>query len=198
MMAGYLSDREFTDYVHQHWAIPKIYTKIGWQLVEVNKEQALQQDLCHGIDYTLKNREGKIITVQERFREKKYRHYHDATLRFRRDNHIDPAQIESEFYKIKADYLVYAVIDGDKADTGSIKGFIKGVILNINFLQEKFKSGLLEIKPTGTVRCLRKGDKMICPENQNPDGSSSFIPFDVRIIKSLWGTEAILYQKGYY
>jgi hypothetical protein len=197
-MANYLSDREFTDYVHRHLAIPKIYNKIGWQIMEVEKEQALQQDLSHGIDYTLKNKEGKIITVQERFRERKYRHYHDATLRFRRANHRDPAQVESEFYKIKADYLVYGITDGDKINITSNTGFLKGVILEISFLQKKYAAGELEIAPTGTVRCRQNKFKMICPENLNPDGSSSFLPFDIRLMKSLWGTDSILYQKGYY
>jgi hypothetical protein len=197
-MTTYSSDRQFTDYVHQYLAIPRIYDKIGWQIMDVDKTLALQQDLADGIDYTVKNMEGKTITVQERFRERKYRHYSDATLRFRRDNHRDPAHVESEFYKIKADYLVYGVTNGYKLDIASNTGFIKGVILDIHFLQEKFKSGSLLIGPTGVVRCKRKQDKMICPENLNPDGSSSFLPFDILIIKALWGTAPILHQKGYY
>jgi hypothetical protein len=197
-MALYITDRQFTDYVHQHLAIKKIYNVIGWGLVDVDKAQALQQDIAHGIDYTLKNKEGKIIRVQERFREKKYCHYNDATLRFRRDLNPNPERAESEFYKIKADYLVYGITDGNKEDLATINGFLKGVIIDIQYLQEKFKTGALVIGATGTVRCKRKGDTMICPENFNPDGSSSFLPFDVLIMKSLWGTAPILYQKGFY
>ncbi|MEO6069206.1 MAG: hypothetical protein ABIN57_05755 [Chitinophagaceae bacterium] len=197
-MAGYLSDREFTDHVHLHHALPKIYSKIGWQLIDVAKDQALHQDLNEGIDYTFKNADGKIITVQERFREKKYAQFSDATLRFRRANHPNENRIESEFYKIKADYLVYGVMDGDKNNIASINGFIKGVILNIPFLQEKYKIGELLIGSTGTVRCQRKGNTMICPEILNKDGSSSFLPFDICMIKSLWTSGAVLHQKGYY
>ena len=183
--------------MHHHLAIPEIYDKLGWTITERDEDVARDMDINHGIDYVLQDQYGRRISVQERFRESTYAKYNDATLRFRRDQNKHADRVESESYKIKADYLVYGICNGKKATPTGITTFLKWVVVDIKFLQQKFREGLLLFASTGSIYCRQDGNKMICPENKNPDGSSSFRPFDVRIMYQLWGDEPILAQQGF-
>lgn len=192
------SDWAFSTYVHQHFAVPHIYDRMGWRIVERSMEEAREMDINHGIDYLLEDIDGQLINVQERFRDNFYGDkYNDATLRFKRANNTHPERISSEFYKIKAKYLVYGICNGSKSDQTNITGFIKWVVVDIPFLQQKFKDGLLIIGDTRSKYCIQDGNTMICPENFNPDGSSSFIPLDVKIMHTLWGNAPVLHQIGF-
>ena len=113
-MANYSSDRSFTDYVHNHLAIPIIYRKLNWDISEIDAKVLETIDINEGIDYVLNNSSGETVLVQERFHDSFYSKYNDATLRFRRDQNQNPERIKSEFYKIKADYLVYGITNGSK------------------------------------------------------------------------------------
>lgn len=198
-MAYYREDRSFTNYVHDNIAVPKIYRTLGWEVQDIEVDQLEFIDLNHGIDYVLKDNRGHIINIQERFRDKYYKNYTDATLRYRRDKNPDPSRMKSEFYKIKADYLVYGITNGkkflDKRHT--ITDFIKWVILDVGFLKKKYQSEELEIITTSSILCKIRNKKLLCPENFNPDGSSSFIPLDIPMLNQLWGDNVIIAQKGY-
>ena len=199
-MTYYRDDRSFTNYVHDELAIPQIYKRMGWLLKDVNKDELELLDINHGIDYIAFDQNNKSIKIQERFRDSFYQNFNDATLRYRREQNSDPSRIKSEFYKIKADYLVYGITNGkkfiDKRHT--LTDFIKWVIIDINFLKQIYDSGKLEIISTNRITCKIENEKLICPENYNKDGSSSFVPFDVIYLNRLWGDKVILAQKGFF
>lgn len=198
-MVYYKDDRSFTNYVHENLAIPKIYKTLKWEVQDIEATKLEYIDINHGIDYVLKDHNGNLIKVQERFRDNYYQKYNDATLRYRRDKNPDPTRMKSEFYKIKADYLVYGITNGkkfiDKRHT--LTDFIKWAILDVNFLKQKYENGELEIITTSSLYCEISGQKLLCPENFNPDGSSSFVPFDISMLNQLWGSKVIIAQKGY-
>ena len=200
-MANYTDDRSFTNFVHTNLAIPMIYKKLAWEISDIDPVELERLDINEGIDYVLEDMNGKKIYVQERFRDEYYKAYNDATLRFRRSNNPDPQRVKSEFYKINADYLVYGITNGkkffDKRNT--LTDFIKWVALDLKFIQKKFEIGKLKIvTPAPRIRCWIEGDVLCCPEVFNPDGSSSFLPFDINLMKQLWGTSPILAQKGFF
>ncbi|MCH1558288.1 MAG: hypothetical protein L7R87_04140 [Flavobacteriaceae bacterium] len=199
-MGYYKDDRSFTNYVHNNLAIPKIYETLGWNILEIDKDRLEYIDINLGIDYVLKNQNGTIKNIQERFRDSFYQKYNDATLRYRRDKNSDPSRMKSEFFKIKADYLVYGITNGkkfiDKRHT--LTDFIKWVILDLNYLKEKYENKELEIVTTKKITCEIFNQKLICPENFNPDGSSSFIPFDILMLNKLWGDKVIIAQNRYF
>ena len=152
-----------------------------------------------GIDYVFKNQHGQIINVQERFRDSFYQKYNDATLRYRRDKNTDPTRMKSEFFKIKSDYLVYGITNGKKfiEKRHTITEFIKWVVIDVNFLKKKYDDGLLKVINSRSLYCKISNNKLLCPENFNPDGSSSFIPLDVSMLNTLWGSNVIIAQKGF-
>ncbi len=193
-------DWEFSTYVHKHLAIQEIYEKLNWTLIDVDAAKAKELDINHGIDYTFLDLHGKKITVQERFRDHIYINYSDATLRYRRDFNPDPSRVESEFYKIKADYLVYGITNGkkfaDKRDT--LTAIVKWAVVDVKFMQEKFRNNEIKIvTPSTTKRCWAEGNVLYSPEILNPDGSSSFLPFDIKLMQNLWGDRLTIAQKGF-
>jgi hypothetical protein len=198
-MSKYKKDRSFTDYVHDVLTVPKIYTPLGWTIKTIDAEKLKQKDLNEGIDYILLNENGKTIFIQERFRDEYYKNYSDVTLRFRRQSNPNPKRIKSEFYKIKADYLVYGITNGQKfkEKRQSLTGFIKWAILDLHFIQWKISVGELIIATSSQRKCWIENEKLYCPENFNPDKSSSFIPFDVNLIVKLWGKTPIIAQEGF-
>jgi hypothetical protein len=199
-MSKYRSDRNFTDYVHAHLAVPLIYKPLNWTIDEDISASRLQKiDMQKGIDYVLKDETGKQVYVQERFRESKYKSYNDTTLRYERKENSIPDRQKSEFNKIKADYLVYGIVNGDKKQStrNQLSDFYKYVVLDLHFIREKFKMKKVQIVPSQKRKCWTTGDVLCCPENFNHDGSSSFIPLDIPIIQQLWGSAPILASKGY-
>lgn len=199
-MANYSSDRNFTDYVHNHLAIPIIYRKLNWDISAIDAATLEKIDINDGIDYVLNNQLGETILVQERFRDSYYSKYNDATLRFRRDQNPNPERIKSEFYKIKANYLVYGITNGSKFQEKrhTLTDFIKWVVLDLEFIKNQFELGKIKIVTSNKINCWIEENVLFCPENFNPDGSSSFIPFDILLLKKLFGLRPIKDQKGYY
>src|SRR5699024_11269269 len=112
----YYNDRNFTNKVHETVAKEEIYKHLGWEEKKIDKDKLEYVDINHGIDYIFESNDEYNITVQERFREKKYQIYDDCTLRYRRDHNKDESRHESEFYKIKADYLVYGILNQSKEE----------------------------------------------------------------------------------
>ncbi len=197
-MANYKQDRSFTDYVHEHLAVPQIYSELGWSVESVPPDVLASIDMHLGVDYVVSDKQEDRKYVQERFREERYKNYNDATLRYERKHNPNQDRQKSEYHKIKADYLLYGIVNGSKKkeDRQELTGFIKWVVLDLHFLRQKAKSNELKIVTSPKKRCWQKDGVLYCPENFNPDQSSSFIPLDIPIINKLW-SEIILAQKGY-
>jgi hypothetical protein len=152
-----------------------------------------------GIDYVVSDKENKTRYIQERFRDNHYKDFNDATLRYRRDYNKHKSRVKSEFYKIKADYLLYGITNGKKFEDQrhSLTGFIKWVVLDLDFIRQQFRKGNLKVENSKRFTCWIDDNKLICPINFNEDTSSSFIPLDIKLIKQLWGTAPIMAQKGF-
>jgi hypothetical protein len=199
-MALYNDDRNFTNYVHQHLAVPIIYEPLGWTEKEIDAAQLEFIDINEGVDYVFENEEEYEIKTQERFRDNYYKNYTDCTLRYRRDKNADPTRHESEFYKIKADYLVYGITNGSKFldKRHTLTDFLKYVVVDLKVLYDKIEQKLIVPKYGAHVSYIKDG-VMIVPIKDNTDDSSSFVAFDVKQLNDLFGDENIIIaQKGYF
>ncbi len=198
-MGKYSSDRGFTDKVHE-LAVKIIYRKMHWKEREVDEDFAEEADIHDGIDYfAIDTDTGRKITIQERFREEKYGRYNDCTLRYERERNAHEERKRSEFYKIKADYLVYGIINSSKDEVHKATDFLKYVVVDLKKLQCLINCEAIVIsKDLSSNYCKRVGGRMFCPVNYNPDGSSSFVPFDVKMLDDLFGPlEIVVDQRGY-
>lgn len=197
VMSKYKTDRAFTDYVHKNLAVPLIYNQLNWQQVQLRQDYAKYIDMMNGIDYVFRNGD-EIMTVQERFREKQYQSFNDFTIRYRRDSNKLTSRHESEYYKMKAHYFTYGIIDSSKAKLKKAKNFIKYAIVDLKKVYEKLDANQIVISDNGKDRCkITDDNKIECPIKYNPDGSSSFFPIDIAYLVKLWGEDMLITQKGY-
>ena len=198
-MAKYQSDRTFTDYIHQNLATKIIYQKLGWEAVLINNELAENLDINKGIDYCFKDQNGKLITIQERFREQKYKSYNDITFRYRRDKNYDESKVKSEFFKIQANYMIYGVIDVKKWDFKSARKFLKFAVIDLKVLFSAFNNKIIKIVKNKNHQCFLDNGTLVCPINFNRDGSSSFVPIDIVLLSKLDISKDIIFlQEGYF
>lgn len=193
---GYDYDRAFTNYIHKKFAVPIIYKALNWAPQTLNEYLQEIVDLNNGIDYFAIDLNRKsIVTIQERFREERYAGFNDITIRYEREFNDSPDRILSEFYKTKADYLMYGVVDAPKYDIERATGFVKYVILDLRILKKLFKNGQIIIdKDLKTYHCIEKNGKIVCPVNYNRDQSSSFIPIDIKLLKKLFFYTRVVYR----
>ena len=193
----YTSDRAFTDYVHDNLAISIIYPRFNWTVLKVPKSLAKKLDIGQAIDYVAVDTDKNLISVQERFREEKYRNFNDFTIRYMRPENVHEDRRESEFFKMEAEYFIYGIIDTAKVNYRSATGFVKLAVLNMNELMKKIDDGIVVIDgDVAGYTCQKEGNIMKCPVNENKDHSSNFVPFDITILKDV-APEVIIYQKGF-
>ncbi len=195
-MANYLTDRGFSDFVHQNLAIPKIYDPMNWKKIPLDVARTLKLDMNYGIDYVFEV-EGEFKTVQERFREMKYNHFSDFTIRYRRDGNPFEERHESEYYKMKAGFFTYGITNGEKSNPTTCTDFLKFAVINLKSLYQKIEQKKILIKDNRENTCQKINDILECPIKYNRDQSSSFFPVDIRILNELWGNEIIISQKGF-
>ncbi|MFC0605801.1 hypothetical protein [Winogradskyella pulchriflava] len=196
-MSKYKNDRAFTDYVHKHIASPQIYKPLNWQEVKLKDSYAEYIDMVKGIDYVFL-KDDAVMTVQERFRESKYKEYSDFTIRYRRDENKFDDRKESEYYKMEAHYFTYGIIDNSKADVNASSSFLKYAIIDLKKVYEKLDSKLIFISDNNKNTCeIVDGNRIQCPVKYNSDGSSSFFPIDISFLVQLWGDEMLIAQKGF-
>jgi hypothetical protein len=196
-MSKYQRDRAFSDYIHKHLAVPKIYDPLNWKEVQLRAEYAEYIDMMDGIDYVFRNGD-KIMSVQERFREAQYKDFSDFTIRYRRDENKIQERHESEYYKMKAHYFTYGIIDSSKREVKNASGFIKYAIIDLKKVYEKLDNGSISISDNGKNKCeIVDDNKIECPIKYNSDGSSSFFPIDISFLVQLWGNDMVIAQKGF-
>lgn len=197
---NYKSDREFTDIVHDKLACSIIYPLLNWDIQNINLKMLNNIDTQNAVDYiAIDKNKLKTVTIQERFREKKYSNYTDFTIRYKREHNKYDDRKLSEFFKLDADYFVYGIIDTDKYNVKEATRFLKYCVIDVNKLKQLIDSELIIIdEKSGMKRCFIENNKMICPVIQNHDYSSSFIPVDILILSSLFEDEnVILIQEGF-
>ncbi|EDP70616.1 hypothetical protein FBALC1_07653 [Flavobacteriales bacterium ALC-1] len=196
-MSKYKSDRAFTDYVHKNLAKQLIYKPLNWVEVQLRQDYAKYIDMMDGIDYVFKDNDA-IMSVQERFREKQYESFNDFTIRYRRDENKIEDRYESEYYKMKAHYFTYGIIDSSKTDVENATKFIKYAIIDLKKVYEKLDSKAIFITDNKKNTCeIVDGNRIECPVKYNSDGSSSFFPIDISYLVKLWGNDMLIAQKGF-
>lgn len=79
----------------------------------------------------------------------------------------------------------------------TLTDLIKWVIVDLESLMQKINEEKIIIKTDNRTTCWEKDGIIYCPENFNPDGSSSFIPFDIPLLHKKWGNEIIFKSHGY-
>lgn len=195
-MSNYITDRKFTDYVHRNIALPTVYSLLGWKEAKVDKDWLRRLDMNQGIDYVLE-KDGELMTVQERFREIKYQQYTDFTIRYRRDGNYHKERVKSEFYKIDAHYFTYGITNCNKHDLSICSQFVKVAIIDLEKVFDKIDNGDIIVKNNGKRTCYIDNGKLICPIIPNHDDSSSFVPLDIPMLTKLWGSDVLIYNKGF-
>lgn len=196
-MSKYEEDRRFTNFIHEKIALKNIYQRLNWKIKE-NDSNSEFLDVHKGIDYFFYNKNHEIISVQERFRDKKYSSFNDVTIRYRRDYNLDSSRIKSEFYKMEADYHVYGIVNVDKNFYQDASNFIKFAVIDLNKIYEKIENKEIIIGGINGYKCIIKDSKLICPIIKNKDFSSSFFPIDVIFLHNLFKYDCIVIQKGYF
>lgn len=198
-MARYNDDRNFTDYVHKNVSIPNIYPLMYWQVSEIDADELNKLDINNGIDAIILDNNSNKRTLQYRYRESDFERYTDVTLRYRRPHNSNKDRHDSEFFKIDADYLLYGISNGkkssDKLRTNT--AFLKWAILDLRQLFTLIDEGLIVIDPSQRYKCARYENKLICPVNNNRDKSSNFVPFDIPILKDLFGNRVVVQSSGF-
>lgn len=191
-MGKYKEDRAFTDKAHK-LALEKIYELLGW--IEKTYNEKLDNEF--GIDYIfIDRRTNKILTVQERFRRYQYLCYNDVTIRFKRDFNRNKERLNSEFFKIIADYFVYGILNKEEND------FEKIAVINLKEMKKLIKENIVVIEEKSDKNeCWIENGALHCPKNFNRDNSSSFIPIDIVKLKKVVNIDKfkriIVLQKGY-
>ena len=196
-MSSYKKDRAFTDYVHKYIALPNIYKCIDWQEVKLKKSYAKFIDMTNGIDYIFRDGDA-IKSVQERFREEKYKTFNDFTIRYRRDKNKYEDRKESEYFKMKAHYFTYGILNCSKKEVSKSSEFLKYAIIDLKKVYEKLDSGAIFISDNGNHKCrIIDNNRLECPVKYNSDGSSSFFPVDISFLVKLWGSDMVVVQDGF-
>ena len=196
-MSKYKEDRAFTNHIHKDLAVPLIYEPLNWGEVKLRKDYAKYIDMMDGIDYVFRN-EGEIMSVQERFRDAQYKDFSDFTIRYRRDENKIKERHKSEYYKMKAHYFTYGIIDTSKTDYQNAKNFIKYAVIDLKKVYEKLDSNQIFISDNKQNKCrIVEGNLIECPIKYNKDGSSSFFPIDISYLVKLWGNDMVMAQKGF-
>jgi len=198
-MANYKEDRSFTDFVHHNLALPVIYEHLNWKPKTIDADLQQQIDIQNGIDYVFENEKGEKLNIQERFRDESYKLYKDCTLRYKREQNSHIERHLSEFFKIKADYLVYGITNGSKwpEKRNTLTNFLKFAVIDLRILFDKIDNGSILLRK-GRKESYIQNSKMIAPINDNSDGSSSFVAFDIYQLHKLFGSENIIvFQKGF-
>lgn len=195
----YKDDREFSNFVHDKIAKKYIYPKLLWIIQDVNTFMLENVDINNSVDYfAIDKSKDKIITIQERFRESKYSNYNDFTIRYKREFNKNENRLYSEFFKLNVDYFVYGIIDQSKNNVDSNAKFIKYAVINIHTLMDLIEQEKIVIEENAKTKfCSVHNEKLYCPVIQNFDKSSSFVPFDISMMKRLFPNGLIIDSYGF-
>lgn len=197
-MTHYISDREFTNYVHEYVALKHIYSRLGWTQAKIDRDLLEQMDLSKGIDYVFVDEFNDTKYCQERFRESKYSNYNDFTIRYRRDYSRFVERQESEYSKIEADIFVYGITNGEKSVLESNTKFIKFAVIDLDIIFELIESKRIQIDITSKLSYI-DNNVFFAGYNENSDYSSSFIVFDIKELNNFFNEEnVIIIQEGFY
>lgn len=198
----YVSNREFTDNIHNNLIIKEVYEKNGFTLYDKPDNLAFvfdYLDIMDGIDYIGKNNNtGKNGFYQERTRRNTK--YTDITFRYKK---ADGKKLE--FFKIKDNYqklyklnnefnFVYSVVSDDNSE------IIKYVILDIVKIFDGIDKGLLKIDESSKFSYI-KDDILYLGMNENKDYSGKtanyFVILDIKLLLKIL-PDAIMKEYNFF
>lgn len=194
-------DWKFTDRVHQYVINKNIYnhTFHGINFIE---KASKQEDQENGIDYWLIFNNTKYA-IQERFRElyKYTENSFEFTIRYERNNSISDNQKKSEFFKIQADFLLYAITENKKTDP-DISGLRRFVFIDLKELFKEINIGniIIDENINNRNKPYFKNNKSYAIVKQNHEdksGNSSLLIFNVLDLCKI-NKNIILNSNGYF
>ena len=191
------SDWSFSNFVHEEIAKKVLYPVLGW--TDFTRDDVADRD--KGIDYFAKAKDGRQISIQERFRDGFYgSRYNDFTIRYTRQHNPDPSRRASEFFKITADYFVYGVTNGKKDVGARGDNFIKWAVIDLAVLRRLFDERKIIIPDAFGTKPIDHGNGTITIEKRkNVEYSSEFIALDVPMLHKVFGAVGIIImQKGFF
>lgn len=102
-----------------------------------------KEDSENGIDYWVKMPSGKNISVQERFRtlNRFTINSQEFTLRYSRPDSLSENQKKSEFFKIKADLLLYGITNNEDRKSDNPIDFRRFIVINLRELFRAINNG---------------------------------------------------------
>lgn len=195
--SNYSIRREFTDKVHREMAT-KVYDYLNWHLDDSRgSEHAKEADIKDGIDYFV-NVNGFHRTVQERFRrDRAAKGYNDITLRYQYPGNT--THVNSEWFKITADYFLYGVVPVTETDSvTSDTKFTKLVVIDLRLFTRLVDDRKIVIG-SERISSIRDGvlyGGLNFNKYRSGDNQSTFIAFDVKHLFNL-DSNLIVIESGY-
>ena len=125
-------DWDFTNNTHKKLVDPLFNNKFGIKLEAAD----ISSDRNKSIDY-IGHKDNKTYSSQERIRRagKYTNNSEEFTLRFQRNNSYSENQKSSEFFKFKAQFLFYAIINEKESD------FRRYCVINLANLRKSIDNG---------------------------------------------------------
>ena len=113
-------------------------------------------------------------------------------------NQLVDNQFEFNFILGMYDYFVYGIINQSKNNVDSNAKFIKYAVINIHTLMDLIEQEKIVIEENAKTKfCSVYNEKLYCPVIQNFDKSSSFVPFDISMMKRLFPNGLIIDSYGF-
>jgi hypothetical protein len=200
------NDWSFTDQVHQSLAMKRFYEPNKLGVVKATK----YEDLSKGIDYWAKKIDSehhchnRVYAFQERFRKlSSYtKNSKEFTLRFERNNSLSQKQRFSEFYKIKARFFLYGILNTQEMNEDS--DFLRYCVIDLDVLKKAIADNLISIdynldnKKNNAYVIGSKPVAIVKTNHEDKKGNSSFLVFNVQhILKLLPDLKIVTFESGY-
>lgn len=190
---SYDVNRKFTDFVHKNIAIPTAYKILEWEERNCDSEILDKVDKDCGIDYFFTDVNGKVISVQERFRSVDYLKYNDFTITYKRGDDNTYMHHYGELFKIRADFMLYGITNGTILNhEKDCTKFEKIVLINIQNLLQEFRNGRICLSDSE----IKSNCRLIARVVHRKD-APSFIAFDVPKLLDEFASSIVIQQFGY-
>lgn len=193
-------DWNFSNRVHE------AASSIAYKKDSIISKATFQEDSENGIDYWAKTPNGKNLSIQERFRtlNRFTINSQEFTIRYTRPNSTSENQKKSEFFKIKADLLLYGITNNENKNTENPVEFRRFVVVNLHELFRAINNNDITIdenldnkknKPylssLGIVTAISKDNV------EDSKGNSKLLIFNVSHILKLKNYKIILKEYNY-
>lgn len=185
----YRDDRSFTDNVHNKIAVPMIYSKLGWH---DSYSAPVYEDNNFAVDYHAFDINNREIIIQERFRRSdRANNFTDFTLRYQRPS---DRQHFSEFFKMLQTvttftqypyFMVYGVVTYEHK-------LLRFAVIDLVEFFEAIENHDIIVGARKSIFSKVEDHIFFSGLGFNKDYSSSFVSFDVPLLKEMFPSMIIL------